>query len=341
MGSQNPNEIQMNGVDERREDEVDQLIRNIWSFITKFVANETEPMTYPASTLLKILIRAEEILTAEPSVLELTGSVIIFGDIQGHADSLLSLASLVETPPQNVFLFLGNYIGQGHAPHECLFLLLALKIKYPNHVYLLKGGWEDPEALKAHEFVEGLYLRGLLKTSMTWQRVCAVINQLPIAAVLSNKYFCVHGGIGPQLLKHGLKRLKKHGKPAKCSLDLALEQECVWGAFRENAAVYKSHDGCPTFGESEVERFVKNNNLKMIIRSRQVVFDGVLQHPQRMLTVWSAAVFLDNFRNMGAILCLDSVNDKAIISRIKVMEDEPKSLDENKPTPGKNAISLG
>ncbi|CAD5224496.1 unnamed protein product [Bursaphelenchus okinawaensis] len=326
-------------VDEKKEDEVDQLIRSIWAFIYGY--SESAPMAFPTSTVLKILIRAEEILMAENSVVDLDGTVIIFGDLQGQADSLLSLISLVEMPPQNVFLFLGNYIGQGFGPHECLFLLLALKIKYPNHIYILKGGLEDPFAMKAHEFIEGMYLRGLFKTSMVWQRIVNVVNQLPIAAVISNKYFCVHGGIGPQLLKRGIHGLRKHRKPARSSLDFAMEQECVWGAFRPNSDRFnRFKDGSPVFGEREIQKFLKANGFRMMIRSRQVVFDGILQYPAEMITVWSAAAFLDNFRNMGAILILDSVNHRAIISRIRVMEDEPKSLDDMKPQAGRNAIAI-
>lgn len=90
---------------------------------------------------------------------------------------------------------------------------------------MLKGNIEDPEVLKAYDFIEGLILRDLMNTSMVWLHITHVLSLLPWAAVLSNNYFCVHGGLGPQLLKHGLKVLRKCKKPAMYPLELAIEQE--------------------------------------------------------------------------------------------------------------------
>lgn len=101
-------------------------------------------------------------------------------------------------------------------------------------------------------------------------------------------------------------------KPAKSALDQALEKECVWAAYREpkpNKPV-ENKDGCPVFVAKDVEKFCVDNKLKMIIRSRQVVMDGVLQRPKKMLTVWTAQAYMDNFRNLGAILSVDSIRNK-------------------------------
>jgi hypothetical protein len=43
---------------------------------------------------------------------------------------------------------------------------------------------------------------------------------------------------------------------------------------------------------------------------------------------------------MGAVLVLDGEKNRAVISRIRVLEDEPKSLDDSKPAAGRNAIIL-
>ena len=41
------------------------------------------------------------------------------------------------------YLFLGNYIGRGNRALEVLFMILALKCKYPDQIHLLRGHYDD------------------------------------------------------------------------------------------------------------------------------------------------------------------------------------------------------
>ncbi|KAI6179763.1 SER-THR-PHOSPHATASE domain-containing protein [Aphelenchoides besseyi] len=312
--------------------EIEKLIREIWNYVYSF--SDGPPMKYEARIVIVMLRRAFELLKKEP-----TGKVIVVGDLHGQADSLISLLSTVEMPPHNVFLFLGNYAGQGFGPHEVLFFLLALKVRYPHHIYLLKGNLEDVDG---NEFIEGLILRNLMNTSMVWFHLERILGVLPWAAVLNRSHFCVHGGIGPQLLKHGVRAIRKCRRPAVAPMEIAIEQEAQWSCFRLAGVDSQTgnFDGSPLFGEEELNQFLKANNLRSMIRSRQCVIDGVLNFPAAMFTVWSAAMYLDNFQNLGAIIIIDSDRHLAVINRIRVMEDEPKSLDDTKPAAGRNAIIL-
>ncbi|KAI6204116.1 SER-THR-PHOSPHATASE domain-containing protein [Aphelenchoides besseyi] len=307
--------------------EIEKLIREIWNYIYSF--SDGPPMKYEARIVIVMLRRAFELLKTEPTVIDLKGKVIVVGDLHGQADSLISLMSTVEMPPHNVFLFLGNYAGQGF-------------VRYPHHVYLLKGNLEDVDVLRGNEFIEGLILRNLMNTSMVWFHLERILGVLPWAAVLNRFHFCVHGGIGPQLLKHGIRAIRKCCRPAVAPMEIAIEQEAQWSCFRLAGVDSQTgkFDGSPLFGEEELNRFLKANNLRSMIRSRQCVMDGVLNFPPLMLTVWSAAMYLDNFQNMGAIIIIDSDRNLAVINRIRVMEDEPKSLDDTKPPAGRNAIIL-
>jgi hypothetical protein len=41
------------------------------------------------------------------------------------------------------YLFLGHYVGKGLNSLETICTLMALKLKYPEHIHLLRGKHED------------------------------------------------------------------------------------------------------------------------------------------------------------------------------------------------------
>ena len=43
----------------------------------------------------------------------------------------------------NEYVFLGNYVDKGFNSLETICLLMALKIKFPEHIILLRGKHED------------------------------------------------------------------------------------------------------------------------------------------------------------------------------------------------------
>lgn len=88
---------------------------------------------------LRLVERARDIFTREPNIVSIQRPVTIVGDIHGQFYDLLTVLSAGGDPAQTRYLFLGDYVDRGQFECECIFLLFALKINYPETITLLRG----------------------------------------------------------------------------------------------------------------------------------------------------------------------------------------------------------
>ena len=89
-----------------------------------------------------LVASAEEAVSKSPMLLELDAPLQIVGDIHGQFVDLLRLFEFKGLPPNASYLFLGDYVDRGPSGLECMFLLMALKVKYPDQVHMLRGNHE-------------------------------------------------------------------------------------------------------------------------------------------------------------------------------------------------------
>ena len=145
----------------------------------------------------KLCIKAEEILITEPSLLRLQVPINIVGDIHGQVHELRNILTQGGSPPDSQYLFMGDYVDRGYYSCETIQLLLCLKVQYPDKVYLLRGNHECRVITKAYGFYEEIIRK--YGNSNTYQYYMRVFDSLPLAAVISNTYFCVHAGISQDI----------------------------------------------------------------------------------------------------------------------------------------------
>lgn len=235
--------------------------------------------------LVDLLSDVKPILDSEPTVLDLPAGIQVVGDIHGNIDDLLRIFERCGYPPSTKYLFLGDYIDRGNFGVEVLTLLFALKCKYPEHVYLLRGNHETLSVCRAYGFQRECTRK--FKNSL-FSEFTDIFPSLPICAVIKEKIFCVHGGISPSL--RSISQLSKEPKPGDILKGPFID--LLWSDPNDDIEGFQvSHRGTGhLFGANVLKRFLKRSKVELMIRSHEACNDGMawpLGEDTRCITIFS------------------------------------------------------
>lgn len=136
----------------------------------------------------------------------------ICGDIHGQYYDLLRLFEYGGFPPEANYLFLGDYVDRGKQSLETICLLLAYKIKYPENFFILRGNHECASINRIYGFYDECKRRYNIKL---WKTFTDCFNCLPIAAIIDEKIFTMHGGLSPDL--NSMEQIRRVMRPTDVS----------------------------------------------------------------------------------------------------------------------------
>ncbi|KAI3504393.1 hypothetical protein L2E82_46119 [Cichorium intybus] len=255
------------------------------------------------SEVKALCLKAMEILVEESNVQRVDAPVTICGDIHGQFYDMKELFKVGGDCPKTNYLFLGDFVDRGFYSVETFLLLLALKVRYPDRITLIRGNHESRQITQVYGFYDEC-LRKYGSVNV-WRYCTDIFDYLSLSALIENKIFSVHGGLSPNINTLDQIRTidRKQEVPhdgAMCDLLWSDPEDIVdgWGLSPRGAGFL--------FGGSVVTSFNHTNNIDYICRAHQLVMEGFKwMFNNQIVTVWSAPNYCYRCGNVAAILELD------------------------------------
>ncbi|KAF2290638.1 hypothetical protein GH714_014821 [Hevea brasiliensis] len=145
----------------------------------------------------QIVLQTREMLQALPSLVDINipdgKHFTVCGDVHGQFYDLLNIFELNGLPSEeNPYLFNGDFVDRGSFSVEVILTLFAFKCMCPSAIYLARGNHESKSMNKIYGF-EGEVRSKLSETFV--ELFAEVFCCLPLAHVINDKVFVVHGGL--------------------------------------------------------------------------------------------------------------------------------------------------
>lgn len=268
---------------------------------------------------LDIILRCAMIWKNEPNVMTLTGNTIVAGDIHGQYFDLLTLLEIGGSPEDQQYLFLGDYVDRGCFGMEVVLLLMTYKLRFPQKLAMLRGNHESRHLTSYFNFKREAEYKYSLRV---YNAMVAAFDCLPLCCIVDNRFFCVHGGLSPELKTiadvNALHRFREPPSSGPmCDLlwaDPLDDKRVTTDAIRnrtEEHFIPNTTRGCSyAFSYGAAVSFLERNNMLTLIRGHEAQAEGYRLYrngPQgfpSVICLFSAPNYCDTYDNRAATLTI-------------------------------------
>jgi len=227
------------------------------------------------------LIReAERAFELEPKLIRLnTGRAIFVGDTHGDFDASKRVIA-EHLSPENRVIFLGDYVDRGPESLSNINYLLALKLAYPQNLFLLMG---NHEAYAVTPFYPADFWMGM--DQELHQRYASVLAKLPLAVGTENGVIALHGALPEAANLEAIEQIEVGSEQWR---------QITWGDWQQRNGAFLGDDmltGRPQFGEDYFQEMMARMGKDLLIRSHQptapqAMFGG------RCLTIFTSHAYV-------------------------------------------------
>lgn len=324
---------ELNSLTCKEQESFDSQNKKLTERILKMFDDPAQHIAYLNSTdfckdILKLASKIRFLFEAEPRVTFLQSPAYVFGDIHGNLEDLHFFSDNIWRLGMSLtagnFVFLGDYVDRGKSCLECIAYLFSMKLLHPHKVFLLRGnhetrdvnGWEEHYGDRS--FIKQCRDRfGDDLGYKVWEQINQVFDRMPLAAVIDQDIFCVHGGI-PRPIDHNIMKGKKSrvqdilNVPKVAGINPPYEHErehfqqiasdCIWSDPASDEQEINSVDpetgygeslrggGAICFGHKAVKNFLSQHGFSYIMRAHEAHADGVaVSKGGKVFTIFSTS----------------------------------------------------
>ena len=272
------------------------------------------------------------ILEKDRSLIRIRSPCKIFGNLYGIYNDLMRYFESFGNPSDDnqmgdisvmQYIFLGDFCDRGFHSLEIVLLLFALKVKYPEFIYIIRGHHEDryinEEYGLGQECIERLSddIRDPLSI---FSNINKAFNLLPFGVLVDNNILMVHGGIGSSI--NTLDDIDNIKRPIEVVHNVTNDEQLkvidlLWSEYCdeiENIDANIERDKFKKgfivkYGKSRLNKFLDENKINLLITSHQFVKGGFTTfNNDRLLIVFSATNYMNKCGNVGGMITIAKKN---------------------------------
>lgn len=289
--------------------------------LQRFMGQKTIHKKY----MMQLLIAAAKYLSKQSTLLRITlptkaSHITVCGDTHGQFYDLCNIFETGGMPsPDNPYLFNGDFVDRGSFSLEVVVTLLAFKLAMPSSLFMLRGNHETMGMNKIYGF-EGEVKHKFDQNVMSL--FTEVFRWLPLAAVIQDTVFVVHGGLSTAndgaVSLDDIDRIQRNREPPESGL----MSDLLWSDPQPGPGKSPSRRGVGfAFGPDITANFLAHNNLSLLVRSHEVKDEGyVEEHDGKCITIFSAPNYCDQMGNKGAFIRFSEETDmKAVFTQFSAV----------------------
>lgn len=305
-----------------------EILLRPFDWYTPLVEEIHQSLPFTEEEIRGLLQEIKPVFEKESSLPRIRSPCKIFGNLFGEYNDLMRFFESYGNPSDdnqmgdihvNQYLFLGDICDRGFYSLEIVFLLFALKVKYPEHIYIIRGHHEDIDVNISYGLGQECKDRlndNISKPSSIFSQINSVFEYLPLGIVIDNQILCVHGGIGSSLMS--LSDIENIKRPVKVIQEVSMQTQqlildILWSEYSSdidtlavNEERDKSHNGfILKYGKERLNKFLNDNKLNLLVTSHQLVLGGIQTfNDDKLLTVFSATNYMDKYKNDGGMISI-------------------------------------
>ena len=305
-------------------------------------------LPFTEKEILNLIEEVKPILEKDQSLIRLRSPCKIFGNLYGLYNDLMRFFESYGNPSDDThmgdisvmqYIFLGDFCDRGNYSLEVIFLLFALKIKYPQFIYIIRGHHEDININKKYGLGDECINRlsdDIRDPSSIFYNINKAFDLLPFGVLVDNNILMVHGGIGSSI--NSLEDIESIKRPVEVEQNVINAEQLkiidlLWSEYSDdidnidmNIERDKYKKGfIVKYGKDRLNKFMDDNKINLLITSHIFVPGGFCTfNNDRLLVVFSATNYMNKMGNVGGMI---TIAKKNVNKRMNII---PKLITYNK-----------